>query len=125
MVVVLIAYWHSALRLAIRPWAIAVGFLALSVSVDLLIWPHYMLSDTMYKALAMLAVYAAIGVIQSAGPSQGASTGGVYHLVKVVLFFALWVLTFNGQPTVLTSVDFRTCTEPMLALAFGLPGHNG
>jgi hypothetical protein len=125
MVVVLIAYWRSALRLAMRPWAIALGFVALSVSVDLLIWPHYMLSDTMYMALAMLAVYAAIGVIQSAGPSQGASTGGVYHLVKVVLLLLFWCLLLTISRPSSPPLMFALAMSPCLPWLSGYLGTTG
>ena len=125
VVVVLMAYWRSALRLAISPWAIAVGFLAFSVSVDLLIWPHYMLSDTMYMALAMLAVYAAIGVIHSAGLAQGSSTGEVSHRVKVVLLLLFWCLLLTisrpSSPPLMFALALSPCL-PWLSAYLRTPG---
>jgi hypothetical protein len=125
VVVVLMAYWRSALRLAIRPWAIAMGFLALSVSVDLLIWPHYMLSDTMYMALAMLAVYAAIGVMQSAGSSQGASTGRVLPVVNTVLLLLFWCLLLTVSRPSSPPLVFALALSPCLPWLSGYLGTTG
>jgi|GEM_PF-5748005 len=53
----LLAYWQTLRLLALNRWAIALGFLMLALSTDLLIWPHYMLTDSLYMALVMLGIW--------------------------------------------------------------------
>ncbi len=53
----LLVYWRCARLMGVPPWAITVGLLSLAASADLMLWPHYMLSDTVYAALVMGAVW--------------------------------------------------------------------
>jgi len=113
VLVMLMAYWHSALRLAIRPGAIALGFLALSLSVDLLIWPHYMLSDTTYMALAMLTVWLAIVVIQRTCRSQGLANERYKSVAPLVLgmpfLCLLLIISRPSSPPLILALLLSPC----------------
>jgi hypothetical protein len=70
--VVLVAYWQTARLLHLHRLAIAVGCLTLALSADLLTWPHYMLTDSLYMALVMLGIWAATACLSTrTGYQQG------------------------------------------------------
>lgn len=53
----LIVFCKTLLLLKVRPILIAFTLLLLTLSVDLLTWPRYILSDTIFSFFVMLAVY--------------------------------------------------------------------
>jgi hypothetical protein len=53
----LLAFWRCARLLGAGPWAVVLGLISLAAATDLLVWPHYMLSDTVYAALVTGAVW--------------------------------------------------------------------
>ncbi len=59
----LLALWRCARLLGATHWALVMGMLSLAVSADMLLWPHYMLSDTMYAALVMAAVWHTVHLV--------------------------------------------------------------
>jgi hypothetical protein len=60
LVTLLLAYWRTAAILQLLPWAIAIGFILIAIGSDFLIWPHYILTDTLYMTIVMLGVWASV-----------------------------------------------------------------
>ena len=56
----LFLYVKITLHLNVRQWLISLSLLAFIVSVDYLLWPRYILTDTIFAAMVMLAIYAAV-----------------------------------------------------------------
>lgn len=56
----LFLYVKIALHLNVRQWLISLSLLAFIISVDYLLWPRYILTDTLFAATVMLAVYTVI-----------------------------------------------------------------
>ena len=53
----LIFFSKSLLILKVRPVIISIGILILTLSVDLLVWPRYVLTDTIFSFLIILSVH--------------------------------------------------------------------
>jgi len=53
----LIFFSKSLLFLKVRPLIVSIGILILTLSVDLLVWPRYVLTDTIFSFLIILSVY--------------------------------------------------------------------
>jgi hypothetical protein len=53
----LFLYIKIALNLGIRKWLVSATLLIFLVSIDFLLWPRYILSDTLFVLLVMLAIY--------------------------------------------------------------------
>jgi hypothetical protein len=53
----LFLYIKIALNLGIRKWLVSATLLIFLVSADFLLWPRYILSDTLFVLLVMLAIY--------------------------------------------------------------------
>jgi hypothetical protein len=60
LVTLLVAYWRTATLLRLLPSAIAIGFILIAFSPDFLIWPNYLLTDTLYMTIVMLGVWASV-----------------------------------------------------------------
>jgi hypothetical protein len=58
---ILFLYVKITLHLNVRQWLVALSLLAFIISVDYLLWPRYILTDTLFSALVMLAIYIVIG----------------------------------------------------------------
>ena len=56
----LFLYIKVVLHLEINKWLISVSLLVFLVSVDYLLWPSYILTDTLFATLVMLAIYTVI-----------------------------------------------------------------
>ena len=56
----LFLYIKVALHLEIRKWLISFSLLVFLISVDYLLWPSYILTDTMFATFVMLAIYTVI-----------------------------------------------------------------
>ena len=56
----LFLYIKIALHLEVRKWLIALSLLVFLISVDYLLWPSYILTDTLFATLVMLAIYTVI-----------------------------------------------------------------
>jgi hypothetical protein len=54
----LFLYIKIAFYLGIRKWLISASLLIFLVSTDFLLWPRYILTDTLFVSLVMLAIYA-------------------------------------------------------------------
>lgn len=80
---VLFLYVKTAIYLDVRKWLIALSLLVFLVSVDFLLWPRYILTDTIFSALVMLVIYTAI--VDSVGRT-GYSVWVV--LLSVILLFS-------------------------------------
>ncbi len=57
---ILFLYVRIALYLNVRQWLVSLSLLAFITSVDYLLWPRYILTDTLFAALVMLAIYTVI-----------------------------------------------------------------
>ena len=57
---VLFFYAKIALHFNIRKWLTSASLLIFLVSVDFLLWPRHILTDTLFASLVMLAIYAVI-----------------------------------------------------------------
>jgi hypothetical protein len=66
----LLAFWRCSRLLGAAPWAVVTGLVCLAASTDLLVWPHYMLSDTLYAALVMGAVWHTLHRLVKQAPSH-------------------------------------------------------
>ena len=56
----LFLYIKIAYHLEIRKWLIAFSLLVFLASIDFLLWPRYILTDTLYVLLVMLAIFAVV-----------------------------------------------------------------
>ena len=65
----LFLYIKIALNLGIRKWLISASMLIFLVSTDFLLWPRYILSDTLFVSLVMLAVYVVTTRVSNYYPS--------------------------------------------------------
>lgn len=54
----LFLYIKIACHLEIRKWLIAVSLMVFLASIDFLLWPRYILTDTLFVLLVMLAIFA-------------------------------------------------------------------
>jgi hypothetical protein len=57
---ILFLYVKITLHLNVRKWLVSLSLLAFIVSVDYLLWPRYILTDTLFAATVMLALYTVI-----------------------------------------------------------------
>lgn len=50
-------YTQIALHFEIRKWLVSASLLTLLISVDYLLWPRYILTDTLFTSLVMFSIY--------------------------------------------------------------------
>ncbi len=101
----LLAFWRCARLLGAAPWAVVIGLVCLAASTDLLVWPHYMLSDTLYAALVMGAVWHTLHRLVTHAPS---------HWGMVVAMLPWAVLAALSRPAA-PAVIAALLTVPLLA----------
>ena len=91
----LFLYIKIALHFQIRKWLISVSLLIFLISVDYLLWPSYILTDTLFATLVMLAIYTVI-------------TGPNNH-------FRYYILVISSS---LLLLFFRPSSPPIIAVLF-------
>jgi hypothetical protein len=82
----LFLYTKIACYLEIRKWLIAVSLLVFLVSIDFLLWPRYILTDTLFVLLVMLAIFAVTTRINK-------------HYSSRILITALLLLLLIARPS--------------------------
>jgi len=74
-------YYRIAMQLQLRRWLIAASLIALTACADLLVWPHYLLSDMLFAMLVMALLVAHTN--QAAEKYSGLTVGALTLLVLV------------------------------------------
>ena len=74
-------YYRIAMQLQLRRWLIAASLIVLTACADLLVWPHYLLSDMLFAMLVMALLAAHIN--QAAEKYPGLTVGALTLLVLV------------------------------------------
>jgi hypothetical protein len=94
---VLFLYVKIALYLNIRKGLVVLSLLVFLVSVDFLLWPRYILTDTIFAALVMLTIYTVI-------VGSGGRTG--YYMWVVLLSVILLFSRPSSSPVITTLLFF-------------------
>ena len=88
---ILFLYAKTILHLGVRQWLVSMSLLVFIVSTDYLLWPRYLLTDSLFAATVMLAIY-----IVLAGPNNRPS----YY---ALIIFSSFLLLFS-RPASLTFI---------------------
>jgi hypothetical protein len=109
----LVLFSKSLLIIGVRPVLISITMAVLALSVDLLLWPRYILSDTIFSFLVILASYIVIkGVVE-----------GKFHYLSLITVLVITLVTRPSSLPILFAIfsfiaisRFQIYTKPKLLL---------
>jgi hypothetical protein len=95
-------YIKIAINLEIRNWLISASLLVFLISMDFLLWPRYILTDTLFVALVMLAIFAVANRTNNNYPSL---------ILILIALFSLLVTRPSSLPFVAVLAFFAFFTS--------------